>query len=82
MTYYVERNYCNCHPETCCCNGYAIYSNTDEKIGSYFSKKDAEIVCNEMNNLESVNNNLRSANKGLAERMHQLESQIKLIKGN
>ena len=30
MKYKVERNHCNCHPETCCCRPYRIVDSNGE----------------------------------------------------
>lgn len=48
MSYSVKRNSCSCHPETCCCNDWAVYKDT-EKHSTYFDKKTAEEVCKALN---------------------------------
>ena len=40
MKYHYERNYCNCHPETCCCHDYKIMLGR-EKIATAFDEKAA-----------------------------------------
>lgn len=43
--YHVRPNRCNCHPETCCCNDYAVHKPNGEKHSTCFNKDTAlEIV--------------------------------------
>jgi hypothetical protein len=37
----VGSNYCNCHPETCCCNDWAVYSG-NKKVNTFFDRAKAE----------------------------------------
>lgn len=41
MSLEVRPNYCQCHPETCGCNPWAVYDG-DKKILSFYHKKDAQ----------------------------------------
>lgn len=36
--YKVVSNWCNCHPETCCCSDYAIVNEQGEKITTVYSE--------------------------------------------
>lgn len=49
MTYQVRPNFCNCHPETCCCNNWAIYRQDGSKFSTFFDKADAEKVATALN---------------------------------
>lgn len=42
--YYVNRNRCNCHPETCCCSDWAVYRPNGEKYAPFYAKEIAEEV--------------------------------------
>jgi hypothetical protein len=44
----VRMNHCNCHPETCCCNDYAVYVG-DKKHSTHFRKEVAELVARALN---------------------------------
>ncbi len=48
-TYHVRLNWCRCHPETCCCNDWAVHSPSGEKLSTYFHKSDADDVAEAMN---------------------------------
>jgi hypothetical protein len=41
MKYQVRPNHCDCHPETCGCNPWAVYAG-NEKILSFYQKSDAQ----------------------------------------
>ena len=41
MKYKVERNRCGCHPETCCCDDYAVI---DPLGGKYVTTNDKNIA--------------------------------------
>ena len=56
LMYKIEGNYCNCHPETCCCNNYKITFNGD-KIGTAYSVSD------------QLENMVKLANKALKREM-------------
>ena len=47
--YVVKPNWCRCHPETCCCDDWAIYDG-DELYSTYFRESEASEVCAELNN--------------------------------
>lgn len=54
----VVGNGCNCHPETCCCDDYAIVNvKTKEKHSTYFREETAEEVCGLLNNREKLDDN-------------------------
>lgn len=42
-TWHVRRNACNCHPETCCCDDWAVFDPDGKRYGTFFHKKDADI---------------------------------------
>jgi len=50
----VKRNLCNCHPETCCCNDWAIFKS-GIKHSTYFNKRVAEDVAEALNIREKLN---------------------------
>lgn len=53
--YHVRRNRCGCHPETCSCGDWAVYSASGEKLrGSFFYKDDAEIHAAHLNSPENL----------------------------
>jgi hypothetical protein len=41
MQYQVRPNHCDCHPETCGCNPWAVYDG-DKKIISFYHQSDAQ----------------------------------------
>lgn len=41
--YYVGPNHCRCHPETCCCDDWAVYDSEDDQVfETFFRKEEAE----------------------------------------
>jgi hypothetical protein len=46
--YTVEPNSCSCHPETCCCNDWAVYDK-GKKVITFFEKCAAERYCEYLN---------------------------------
>jgi hypothetical protein len=40
--WHVRSNHCNCHPETCCCDDWAVHDQNGEKRITFFHKKDAQ----------------------------------------
>jgi len=38
MRFTVKQNYCNCHPETCACNDWAVYDG-DKKLTTFFMNR-------------------------------------------
>jgi hypothetical protein len=48
--YNVKRNECDCHPQTCTCNDWAVYDDKDKKFATFFDKITAETAENAMNN--------------------------------
>lgn len=46
--YEVRSNTCNCHPETCCCDPWAVFHN-DEKHSTHFRKEAAEQLAELLN---------------------------------
>lgn len=50
IDYEVRRNYCDCHPETCCCKPWGLFHKvTGEKIATFYSKSDAVSLCEKLN---------------------------------
>lgn len=41
MALSVKPNQCQCHPETCACNPWAVYDG-DKKLISFYHKSDAQ----------------------------------------
>jgi hypothetical protein len=60
MMFTVKRNYCNCHPETCACNDWAVYDG-DKKLNTFFHEQDATIyaLTLEENRLLNVLHNIK-----------------------
>lgn len=54
--YHVRLNQCNCHPETCACNDYAIYDKHGEKLGTFFDESEAERMASLMNEFDAEEN--------------------------
>lgn len=50
--YYVEVNYCKCHPETCCCNDWNVVDDIGNFYASFFHKRDAERLVSLLNKSE------------------------------
>ena len=42
MKFFVERNYCHCHPETCGCDDWNIVNELGHKVCSFYHKSRAE----------------------------------------
>lgn len=40
--YKIESNYCDCHPETCCCDKYKVVDDKDNTIAKFYNIEDAE----------------------------------------
>lgn len=47
----VDGNKCDCHPDLCSCDDWAIYKNGD-KHSTYFDLETAKEVCNALNNTQ------------------------------
>ena len=47
--YPVKGNRCDCHPETCCCNDYAVHTYTGEKFATFYTKEQAHKVADAFN---------------------------------
>ncbi len=47
--YEVKRNWCNCHPETCCCNDWVLKDPTGKKVTTFFNREDAITLANKLN---------------------------------
>ena len=45
----VSVNYCQCHPETCGCNDWAIFRPDGTKHSTYFHRETADEVANALN---------------------------------
>lgn len=53
--YYIGRNHCNCHPETCCCNDWAIYDSEDDEVfETFFRESEAKARLLELETLDLV----------------------------
>ncbi len=53
--YYVGPNHCRCHPETCCCNDWAVYDSEDDEVfETFFRKEDAEGRLIELDSLDLI----------------------------
>jgi hypothetical protein len=42
--YRIVSNWCDCHPETCCCNDYAIVDKFGNKVTTAFSREMAKVI--------------------------------------
>ncbi|MCP4597815.1 hypothetical protein [Neptuniibacter sp.] len=40
--WHIRTNSCRCHPETCCCDDWALYSPDGEKASTFFDETEAE----------------------------------------
>ncbi|HEJ6002048.1 hypothetical protein I5F53_03750 [Pseudomonas aeruginosa] len=40
--FHVRRNYCDCHPETCCCNDWAVHDAEGNKLTTHFYREEAD----------------------------------------
>jgi hypothetical protein len=47
--YHVRPNYCRCHPETCCCDPWAVFDGNGEKWETFWDKTIAERVAKSLN---------------------------------
>jgi len=47
--YHVAPNYCQCHPETCCCNYWRLNDPNGEKVTTFYNKVDAESLAEKLN---------------------------------
>jgi hypothetical protein len=54
--YRVVPNWCNCHPETCCCNDWAIVTNRDTKHSTHFDQTQAINIAEALNILYRPSN--------------------------
>lgn len=92
IDYEVERNNCRCHPETCCCDDWAIISPTGEKHSTYFHKSTAEEIAALLNqnqllkefkklydNLQAENGNLMAERNALLVELSELKAAIARI---
>jgi hypothetical protein len=52
MTFKVEPNNCNCHPETCSCNPWKIVDEKGERHSTHYEKSVAESTATIMNSRE------------------------------
>jgi hypothetical protein len=55
-SYHVRYNYCQCHPETCCCNDWAVHEPNGNKHSTYFHRNTAIEVADALN--KSIENNI------------------------
>lgn len=47
--YHVRPNWCNCHPETCCCNDWAVHAPNGDKHSTYRHEEIAEEIADLLN---------------------------------
>ena len=47
--YEVRFNSCGCHPETCCCNDWAIFSTDGKKHSTHFTRQLADQIAAALN---------------------------------
>ena len=47
--YQVKPNWCRCHPETCCCDHWAIVNPDGSKHSTHYAKEHADEYCQLMN---------------------------------
>ena len=47
--YKVERNYCSCHPETCCCNPWKVTAPDGSRHSTFYRKSTADEVASALN---------------------------------
>lgn len=50
--YTVERNYCDCHPETCCCDTYILKENGKYYLSSNDKQKLVDLA-QKLNGMDS-----------------------------
>lgn len=77
--YKVDYNYCSCHPETCCCDVYALYIGnskitTSDNEDYLESVKQAKIL------EETRYNNLKAENVKLKKYAGELRQKIQTAK--
>lgn len=46
--YVVQQNFCNCHPETCCCNDWVVVG-PEGRVGTWYRHEDAQRVADHYN---------------------------------
>lgn len=52
--YRVGRNWCNCHPETCCCEPWGVFESGEKRpFSTHYFKADADTVANALNTRRS-----------------------------
>lgn len=77
--YKVEPNYCNCHPETCACDPWAITDAVDgAKYDTVFSKVKAESMVQALN-LRDERNTLTSQVAELEEALRPFVQKIDIV---
>ena len=54
--YTVGPNHCRCHPETCCCDDWAIFNPDRSKHSTHYSKEHADEYCFLLNEKERRGN--------------------------
>lgn len=49
--YVLQRNHCNCHPETCCCDPYKVVDIiTNTKLSTHYNWDDGKRLVDTLNN--------------------------------
>ncbi len=81
--YYVAPNHCNCHPETCCCDDWAIYDSEDDQVfETFFRKEEAEYRIAELKSLDLIpeaTNAIKLLKKQIKELERKNEIAVKLV---
>lgn len=49
VNYTVGRNHCDCHPETCCCDPWAIFGRGGKKHSTHFARSTADEIAAALN---------------------------------
>lgn len=52
--FHVRVNRCHCHPETCCCNDWAVFDPMGKKHSTFFERHTADDVAYALNLKEEL----------------------------
>lgn len=52
--YTVHKGYCNCQPETCCCDDWEVQDERGERVCSFCSKGEAHNLAKKLNGYEGA----------------------------
>ena len=47
--YTAERNRCNFHPESCCCNPWRVMKPDGTRHSTYYDRDDADLIADALN---------------------------------